>query len=74
MIYIWFIFINVKRRWKIFISTKKNKFANQVSTTELELFENELNLKTLNRQYNVFNNKIMNQIKSISKKIYKNNN
>jgi hypothetical protein len=52
---------------------KKNRFFNQISKTELELFENELNLKPLNPKHNVFNNKIMNQIKSISKKIYKNN-
>ena len=59
---------------KYLYQQKKNRFSNHISKTELELFENELNLKPLNPQHNVFNNKIMNQIKSISKKIYKNNN
>ena len=52
---------------------KKNRFSNKISKTELDLFKNETQIKPLNPQHNIFNNKIMSQIKSISKIIYKNN-
>ena len=50
---------------------KKNRFSNKISKTELDLYKNAL--KPLNPEHNVFNSKIMDQIKSISKKIYKSN-
>ena len=64
----------LKEDEKYSFQQKKNRFSKKISKTELDLFDNETQLKPLNPQHNIFNNKIMNQIKSISKKIYKNNN
>ena len=49
---------------------KKERFANKISVTELDLSKNESILKQFNSKHNLFNRKILNQIQTISKKVY----
>lgn len=49
---------------------KKERFANKISVTELDLSKNESILKQFNSKHNSFNRKILNQIQTISKKVY----
>ena len=66
--------LSINEDEKFSFQQKKNRFSQKISKTELDLFTNETQIKPLNPEHNIFNNKIMNQIKSISKIIYKNNN
>ena len=50
---------------------KNKKFIYKISKTELNLAKKNYNLKPLNPEHNLFNQKILNQIKTISNKIYK---
>ena len=49
---------------------KKERFANKISVTELDLSKKESRLKQFNSKHNSFNRKILNQIQTISKKVY----
>ena len=49
---------------------KKERFANKISVTELDLSKKESRLKQFNSKHNSFNKKILNQIQTISKKVY----
>ena len=49
---------------------KKERFANKISVTELDLSKNKSILKQFNSKHNSFNRKILNQIQTISKKVY----
>ena len=49
---------------------KKERFANKISVTELDLSKKESVLKQFNSKHNSFNRKILNQIQTISKKVY----
>jgi len=49
---------------------KKERFANKISVTELDLSKNKSILKQFNSKHNSFNRKILNQIQKISKKVY----
>ena len=49
---------------------KKERFANKISFTELDLSKNKSILKQFNSKHNSFNRKILNQIQTISKKVY----
>ena len=52
---------------------RKKKFANKINVTELDLEKKESRMfKNFNSKHNLNNNKILNQIQSISKKIYLN--
>ena len=52
---------------------RKQKFANKINVTELDLEKKESRMfKNFNSKHNLNNNKILNQIQSISKKIYLN--
>jgi len=63
----------LKEEEKYLPHIKKNKFIYKVSKTELNLSKKDDNLKPLNPEHNLFNQKILNQIKTISNKIYKDN-
>ena len=63
----------LKEEEKYLPHIKKNKFIYKVSKTELNLSKKDDNLKPLNPEHNLFNQKIFNQIKTISNKIYKDN-
>lgn len=52
---------------------KKNRFASKVSITELDLTKKESLLNKVNIKHNQNNQKILNQIQSLSNKIYENN-
>ena len=52
---------------------KKQRFQKKTSATELDLTKNESILKQFNSKHNLINKKIMNQIQTISKKVYENN-
>ena len=49
---------------------KKERFANKISVTELDLSKKESRLNQFNSKHNSFNKKILNQIQTISKKVY----
>ena len=63
----------LKEEAKLLYQMKKQRFANKISVTELDLSKKESKLKQFNSKHNLFNNKILNQIQKISKKIYINN-
>jgi len=63
----------LKEEEKFINQIKKQRFANKISVTELDLSKKESVLKQFNSKHNSFNRKILNQIQTISKKVYINN-
>ena len=55
--------LSINEDEKFSFQQKKNRFSQKISKTELDLFTNETQIKPLNPEHNIFNNKIMNQIK-----------
>ena len=60
----------LKEEEELINKMKKERFANKISVTELDLSKKESILDQFNSKHNSFNKKILNQIQTISKKVY----